>query len=739
MAEKRVIELEVTTNEKSLKAQLREAQAEVQKLAEKFGATSDEAVRAAKKAAELKDAIGDAKALTDAYNPDAKFNALSQSITGVLNGFQAFEGALGLVGVESENVQKALLRVQSAMALTQGINGVLESKESFKNLEKQVSSLASSATSAFKNMTAGSKALALTGIGLLITAIGLVIANWESVSKAIGLSNDEQKKYAAQQKAINEEAKKQREEVAKQSSGFALLISQLKATNANSKERVDLINKINSQYGTTLKNLKDEKKFQEQVNAELANYLEYQKAKYRLQKNEDLIVKNLSKQDELEAKITQAKKDQTKAIEDGALKRKTLYETDDMGRRISLGQGYANEQAAIAYEKATKAISVYESELKKAQKRFEYYGEAANDAQAKVGELTNQGTKYVEKSNSNAATETKTITEIADLRQQIYEEQIKQIQDLNAQQQTKLIVDAETRIKEVESSTATEEQKAQLITLIRANLNTELEKLDADYYAKEEEAKIEANRLKIEAENEYLNEIESLQEINYQNTLTEYQREIQAVNDKYFKLEEAAKGNAEQLAIIEEAKQNELAKIEIQNALAVQQHKAAIQQQGLDTALQGVQLIASLFEKQKKVQQAAIIAESAIGIAKMIISNKLANAGALATPQAILTNGVSAAPVIAMNNISTGIGIAANIAATAKALKQLGGGAAPTAPNVSGGGGSGAMAPNFNVIGSSGVNQLAQIQQQPTRAYVVSGDVANGLSLERNRLQNASF
>jgi hypothetical protein len=49
------------------------------------------------------------------------------------------------------------------------------------------------------------------------------------------------------------------------------------------------------------------------------------------------------------------------------------------------------------------------------------------------------------------------------------------------------------------------------------------------------------------------------------------------------------------------------------------------------------------------------------------------------------------------------------------------------------------MAPNFNVIGSSGVNQLAQIQQQPTRAYVVSGDVASGLSLERNRLQNASF
>ena len=81
MAEKRVIELDIQTNEKSLKAQLKEAQAEVQKLSEKFGATSQEAINAAKRAAELKDAIGDAASLTDAFNPDAKFNALSKSIS----------------------------------------------------------------------------------------------------------------------------------------------------------------------------------------------------------------------------------------------------------------------------------------------------------------------------------------------------------------------------------------------------------------------------------------------------------------------------------------------------------------------------------------------------------------------------------------------------------------------------------------------------------------------------------
>jgi hypothetical protein len=81
----------------------------------------------------------------------------------------------------------------------------------------------------------------------------------------------------------------------------------------------------------------------------------------------------------------------------------------------------------------------------------------------------------------------------------------------------------------------------------------------------------------------------------------------------------------------------------------------------------------------------------------MIIANKTANVGALATPQAIATSGAAAAPVIALNNISTAIGIAGNIAATAKALQALGGGAAPTPPSVGGGSGTagGSSVPSF--------------------------------------------
>ena len=54
-----------------------------------------------------------------------------------------------------------------------------------------------------------------------------------------------------------------------------------------------------------------------------------------------------------------------------------------------------------------------------------------------------------------------------------------------------------------------------------------------------------------------------------------------------------------------------------------------------------------------------------------------------------------------------------------------------------GGTGSGAsipsVSPSFNVVGNSGMNQLAQIQQTPIQAFVVSGEVTSAQALDRNR------
>jgi len=163
----------------SLKKQLREAQAEVVALSDKFGATSVQAAAAAEKAAELKDRIGDAKALTDAFNPDQKFRALTTSLAGVAGGFAAIQGAMGLFGAESDNVQKTLLKVQSAMALSQGLEAVGDSIDAFKNLGTVIRTQVVTAFSTLRG------AIIATGVGALAVGVGLLIANFEKVKETL--------------------------------------------------------------------------------------------------------------------------------------------------------------------------------------------------------------------------------------------------------------------------------------------------------------------------------------------------------------------------------------------------------------------------------------------------------------------------------------------------------------------------------------------------------------------------
>jgi len=206
MAEKKTIELEVKSNldtaqqsVSGLKTQLRNAQAEVAILSDKFGAASKEAVNAAKKAAELRDRIGDAKALTEAFNPDAKFRALSGALSGVAGGFSAVTGVMGALGTESKDVEAAILKVQSAMAISSGLQAVGESVDQFKILATVIknTSIAQRALTIYQTAynyvnaatTTGLKllrgAMISTGIGALVVAVGMLIANFDKVKATI--------------------------------------------------------------------------------------------------------------------------------------------------------------------------------------------------------------------------------------------------------------------------------------------------------------------------------------------------------------------------------------------------------------------------------------------------------------------------------------------------------------------------------------------------------------------------
>ena len=163
----------------SFKQQLREATANLVDMSMKFGETSTEAQAAARKVAGLKDAIGDAKALADTFNPDKKFVALGGALQGAVGGFSALQGAMGLFGAEGKQVEQALLKVQSAMALQQGISGVMGALDSFKLLRAEI---VGGVSKAFGSLRA---AIISTGIGALVVGLGLLITNFDKVKQVV--------------------------------------------------------------------------------------------------------------------------------------------------------------------------------------------------------------------------------------------------------------------------------------------------------------------------------------------------------------------------------------------------------------------------------------------------------------------------------------------------------------------------------------------------------------------------
>jgi len=120
MAEENKIILDADV--KPLKKQLKEATLELQAARQKFGDLSTEAVEAAKKVAGIRDSIQDANEQASLFDPGKRFQALTSAASLAAGAVGAVQGAMGLFGAESEDVQKALLKVQSAMALSQGLS-----------------------------------------------------------------------------------------------------------------------------------------------------------------------------------------------------------------------------------------------------------------------------------------------------------------------------------------------------------------------------------------------------------------------------------------------------------------------------------------------------------------------------------------------------------------------------------------------------------------------------------------
>lgn len=403
---------EATKSVGSLKAQLREAQADVTRLSEKFGATSKEAVEAAKRAADLRDRIGDARALTDAFNPDAKFRAFTATLSGVAGGFAAVQGALGLVGVESDKVEKTLLKVQSAMAISQGLQTLGESIDSFKQLGAviqattvfqkayNIATIAAGAIQkAFGVAVTGTSlafralrgAILATGIGALVIGIGVLVDKIIDWTNRTSEAEKAQNKLAASTKLLNQDIDNQ--------------ISVLTALGGKEEEIYKLRLQRNENELNVLRNkLKTQGKLNEEEMAQFRKLktdkevLDIQEAN-RIKKNQE---EETKKRQEENKKVVEDRKERNKEIEqaDADLFKRTqqisdeifLSEIEDekMREEIRVATQYERDKAEIERSVATE--SAKEDALKILRQKYDNDRKLLADQRsaAEVDALTNK-------------------------------------------------------------------------------------------------------------------------------------------------------------------------------------------------------------------------------------------------------------------------------------------------------------------------------------------------------------
>lgn len=209
-------------------------------------------------------------------------------------------------------------------------------------------------------------AIASNPFGILITVATEIYANWGKIQElftGVKEQTDEMKEAQREYNAMIEGTAEYTEEmnkfVGEETGAFIGLIEQLRNTTYASAERQKLIDEINSKYGTTLKNIKDEAKFTAQLNTAVANYIALKEQEFKMKKNEERITKLIEEKQGAVQRLTKAQK----TLSDEEKRAEGLRETRD--------QYFIKDQ---------QLYDMYNQDLKQAEFNVQKYKEAVANA-----------------------------------------------------------------------------------------------------------------------------------------------------------------------------------------------------------------------------------------------------------------------------------------------------------------------------------------------------------------------
>ena len=523
----------------------------------------------------------------------------------------------------------ALLKVQGAMALAEGVRGIREGAVAFK-------ALGISAKIALNGIRTG---IAATGIGLLLVALGAVVAYWDDIKEAVSGVSEEQQNLNTQSQANLDIQQKKLDSISGQENLLKLQgKSEREILNIKLKQTDQVIKASELQIENNIATTKAQTEAAKRNQEILAGVLKF------LSLPLTMILKAV------DAVGTALGKDF--GLEDSVFNGLASFVFDPEEVQAEGDKVVEEQKNALAKLKNDRAG------LQLSIKNID--SQAAKDAQAKRKEANDKAIE-LEKEKAEA---------------------------LERIRQGEIDTEAERRAEELRQ---VQEQYAKLI-------------LEAEKYGQDTTALREAQRTKEK----------ELQD--------KFDAEDKEKEDKKRKEEEDYwNAEAEKAIAISDLKK--------QKANEEKQKEEDLLNAKIGFAEQGLSLITEVAGKGSKIGKAAAIAQT-------VISGIQGVQNAYTTAQKSPITAIFPGYPIVQAGIA-GVFSALQVAKM-KSASASGGGSSATsssAPSVS------TPAPSFNVVGNSGVNQIAQTlgSQQPVQAFVVANQVTTQQALDRNIVTNASL
>ena len=734
------------------------------------------------------------KSMSKAGGNDEQFKKLGSAIEGTYlsveagtQAFQAYEGAMALIGVESEELQATMVRVQGAMALAQGVKGIRDATIAMKEMGMATKAMAvaqalwttvtGTTTGALKILRV---ALISTGIGALVVAVGMLVANFDKVKEAVTNTTKTFEEGGVVTKALM--------------LAFMPLIATMKLFTAVFSDSNDQLDKeIELEKKKTAAIIAQNKARQKQLATE---------AKYRSDRMKNLeIDKQVTDDFEEQRKIDQKlKEEQIQAFRDEEeaylLERKnklaelevlekTLYQQYKKEAEAMFGSNakaedywdtymwqvnHNNELAAQLRDKDYQALVDiktkereylvnWEKEQADLRKQNDDKLESERKARADKNRTWRQSRLNAERELQDRILNEKLMAlqnekmllernsqDTAEIQKKIFEEE-------RAQAHIKFMREYDDVLKN-ENLTGKEKKKIREQMLkewqtteknMKIQHDDELLRLEKEKNDKLiEEAKRVRQAIQDEQNNFFL-EREALENEYYDSLLTEQQREENAVREKYYTLLAYAEEHGEDMTTLKLAQEAELTEIEKRFSAERKEVLKAEQEARIEAATQQVQigidalnLIANIaeanagedVERQKKafkIKKAADVAQATMDGFKAVLST-YAN-----TPGGPVIKGIAAAVAGGFAAFQIGQIMKQEFQSPTEDTASL--------TNPQGGGGD-VITPEFNIVGDSGINDLASLtgaDTPPVQAYVVSQDVTTAQGLDRARVENATI